>query len=72
VARGPLGNLGVEPVGHNGAGIGFAGQDWQFGRHRLLGGGLGRPAERVQDRIRPDRGIKTLHHAPLGGIREVG
>ena len=72
VAGRPLSDLRVEPVGHDGADIGFSAQDRQLGRHGFLGGGLGRPAEGVQDRISPDRGIKTLYHAPLGGIREVG
>jgi len=57
----PLGDHRVEPVGHDGAGIGFPAQNGQFGRHGLLGGGLGGPAEGVEDRVSPDGGVKTLH-----------
>ena len=47
VARGPLGDLGVEAVGHDRTGLGLPTQNGQFGRHGLLGGGLGGPAEGV-------------------------
>ena len=72
VARGPLGDDGIEAVGHDRADVRLAAEDRELGGHRFLWGRLRRATERMQHRVGADRGIEALDQAALGGVRESG